>query len=475
MTAAQGRILVVDDDAGLRELLELLLRREGYEVDLCVSAEEALDRYAPGRYEVVLEDLRLPKADGIRLLKEIRGRDPEAVVVIMTAYSTWETAVEAMRFGAYDYIRKPFDNEEVKVTLRRAARLARERREGRMGEVEDFLSRQLIGSSDALRELKAMIRRVAPTDSTVLIQGESGTGKELVARAIHHGSGRASESFVGVNCGAFTETLLESELFGHVRGAFTGAVADKRGLVEVADQGTFFLDEVGETSPALQVKLLRLLEEREFMPVGGSRAKKVDVRFITATNRSLEEELQKGRFREDLFYRLNVIPIRVPPLRERPEDVPLLAGHFLARYAEKVGSRVRTFDRKAMEVLVRYSWPGNVRELENAVQRAVVVCDEEEVRLKDLDPRLLRIESGRAPSGREGEPLLPEGGIDLEKQVEDLERRYIQAALQRTEGNITQAAKLLGLSFRPLRYKIKKLGIRPFHIHVEAPVGGKVN
>jgi len=312
--------------------------------------------------------------------------------------------------------------------------------------------REIVGSSPAMQKMLATVRRIAATDSTVIIQGESGTGKELIARALHYNSMRSRETFIAVNCGAFTETLLESEMFGHVRGAFTGAVYDKKGLFEIAHKGTLFLDEVAEMSPATQVKLLRVLENRQFIPVGGTSSIQVDIRFITATNRDLQEDVANGRFREDLYYRLNVIPLNIPPLRERKEDIPMLAGHFLAAYSKNMKKNVTSISDNAKSQLLQHKWPGNVRELENVIQRAVALCDAE-----TIDSFGLLETRERAPSATGIH--LTDAGIDLEKVIEDIERDYIKRALEITRGHINQAADVLGISYRSLRYKMKKLGI----------------
>ncbi len=455
----------MDDDASLRETLEILLTRAGHAVTAAGSAQEALEIASEKEFDAALLDVRMPGSglDGIALLARICKRFPATVPIVMTAYSTWAQAVEAMRLGAFDYVRKPFDNDDILATIDRALRLARAQGEA---SARESVERTIFGRSPAIQELHALIARVAPTDSTVLIQGESGTGKELVARALHAGSPRAQEPFITVNCAAFPETLLESEMFGHIKGAFTGAVADKPGLLEAADKGTFFLDEISEMSPALQVKLLRMLEEREYTPVGAVKPRKADVRFIAATNRRLEEDVKSGRFREDLYYRLNVIPMRLPPLRERRGDVPILAGRFLAVYAQSMRSKAKGISEEAIEILMRHDWPGNVRELENCIQRAVALADAETIGVQDLDERIAR-GGGRAAgsvsslAGLAGDPYdIPEEGIRLDEKVDALEAGYIAAALKRTGGNVSRAAPLLGLTFRALRYKIKKLGIQ---------------
>jgi len=454
----RGKILVVDDEESMREFLSVILRKEGYAVDCAADGREAFALAREQPFDLILEDLKMPGMDGIELLRALKEHDPEVLVIIMTAYSTWNSAVEAMRLGAYDYIRKPFDNNDIKATVARAIGLRRLHEDSRdgAGEIPVKIS-NLIGHSLEMQEVFSLIRRVAPTDSTVLITGDSGTGKELVARALHHNSLRREQTFLSVNCGAFTETLLESELFGHVRGAFTGAISDKKSLFEVADRGTLFLDEVGEMLSNTQVKFLRVLEEREFMPVGGTQRKKADVRFITATNKDLQKEVEAGAFREDLYYRLNVIPIRLPPLREKKEDIPLLAGHFLAKCVKSTRRVVTGFSEEAMQALMRYDWPGNVRELENVIQRAVTLSDGPRIEQSDLAGQIRALPA----QGRLIYTDIPEDGLDLEKRIKDIEKSYIELALEKTGGNLTKAAEILKMSFRSIRYKVKKYGIQP--------------
>jgi two-component system response regulator PilR (NtrC family) len=457
-----GALLLVDDDDNLRSMLSIVLERDGHDVRTAAGGEEALQRLDERPVDLVVQDIKMPGMNGLELLERIKGKQNDALVVVMTAFSTWDTAVEAMRLGAYSYIRKPFENQELRALVQRA--LAQKRlHEGAPGVTKaGGSSPVLIGSTDQMQANFELIRRVAPTDSTVIIQGESGTGKELVARLVHMHSLRSQNPLITVNCGAFTESLLESELFGHVRGAFTGAVTDKKGLLEVADGGTFFLDELGEMPLQTQVRFLRLLENREFIPVGGTQAKQVDVRLLCATNRDLEALVEEGQFREDLFYRLNVIRIDVPPLRERRQDIPLLAGHFLAQYAQRQGKHVTGFSPEAMEYMAGQDWPGNVRELENTVQRAVTLTTEPIVTQETIAsnrPRGPAASRSEAPGTGEGEVALGEG-FDLEKALEQVERRYVQRALDEADGNMTRAADLLGISFRQIRYKIKKLGLR---------------
>jgi two-component system response regulator PilR (NtrC family) len=450
MNREAGRILVVDDEQSMLEMMEIVLQKEDCNVATTLDPLKALDMVREQDFDAVVQDLKMPRMNGLKLLEKIKTLRPELPVIIITAFSTWDNAVEAMRLGAFDYIKKPFDTDNIRAVVRRAVEQKRSLEESSAVSLMDV--GEIVGSSAPMQKVLATVRRVAATDSTVVIQGESGTGKELIARALHYNSMRSKEPFITVNCGAFTETLLESELFGHVRGAFTGAVSDKKGLFEIADRGTLFLDEVSEMSPATQVKVLRVLEDRQFMPVGGMAARRVDVRFITATNRILEEEVASNRFREDLYYRLNVIPIEIPPLRDRKEDIPLLAGHFLAIYSKSMGKQVTAVSEKARAKLLKHDWPGNVRELENVIQRSVAFCEGDHI--EDFD-----LFTTRQPAASAEPVSLPEGGINLEERLADIERSYILQALETTRGNITQAAELLGVSFRSLRYKMKKLGI----------------
>jgi len=459
-----GRVLVVDDEPGMRELLTMVLEKAGHTVTTASDGATALATYAAATqaeepFDLVLQDVRMTGMDGISVLRTLRERDPEASVVIMTAYSSWQSAVEAMRLGAFDYLRKPFDNREVRATVQRAITARHERAAGgESGAIWEKVA-GMVGHGASMQEVFGVVRRVAPTDSTVCITGESGTGKELIARALHRASARSAHPFISVNCGAFVETLLESELFGHARGAFTGAVSDRKGLFQVADGGTLFLDEVGEMTPATQVKLLRVLEDRTVTPVGAHAAVPISVRIVAATNKQLEAEARSGNFREDLFYRLNVIPLHLPPLRERRDDIPLLAGQFLARYARSMGKSVTVFQPAAMDALMAHDWPGNVRELENRVQRAVALAEGPEIGVDALMGR---------PAGARSEVQLPmatpaaipEEGFDLTEHLEQVEKQLLKRALEQTGGHATNAAALLGLTFRAFRYKLKKYGLR---------------
>jgi two-component system response regulator PilR (NtrC family) len=457
--AAGRRILVVDDEPSICDVLSISLRKEGYDVAAETSAKRALDRFRREHFDVVLQDLRMPEMDGIDLLRELKKVHEETVVIIMTAYSTWDRAVEAMRLGAYDYIKKPFDTQvDIKGTVARALQV-REAHHEFARSFDDMLQRigLVVGYSKAMKAVRDLVLRAAPADSTVLIQGESGVGKELVARALHYGSPRSARPFIAINCGALPETLLESELFGHVKGAFTGAVAEKVGLVEMAHTGTLFLDEVSEMSPQLQVKVLRMLEEKEFKPVGSVAIRRVDVRFITATNKDLEQEIQKGTFRKDLFYRLNVIPIHIPPLRDRQEDIPLLADYFLKKYSRDMNREDRSFSGEVKEALLRHPWPGNIRELENAVQRAVALSDGPAISLRDLFENAAPQAGGAAGASQAG--AIAEDGMDLDRHMAEVETGYLKGALEKCGGNYTRAAALLKMSLRSFRYKLQKYGI----------------
>ncbi|RME73729.1 MAG: sigma-54-dependent Fis family transcriptional regulator [Planctomycetota bacterium] len=440
-----AKILVADDEASMRQLLSLILKKEGHEIGLANDGREAWELFQKESWDLVIEDLRMPLLDGIGLLKKIKDTSPSVPVIVITAFSNWKNAVEAMRLGAFDYIRKPFDNRNIREVISRAL----ESIQRGTKEEEPFVQR-IVGNSPKLRHLLERVKEVAKTDATILIQGESGTGKELIASIIHYYSTRSQGPLIFVNCGSFTETLLESELFGHRKGAFTGANADKKGYLELAEGGTLVLDEIGEMDLSTQVKFLRVIENREFMPLGGNKPIRINIRFIGSTNRDLKEEVEKGRFRLDLFYRLNVIPLELPPLRERKEDIPLLVGHFLAKYSQKMGKNITRLSERALEILKKYDWPGNVRELENVIQRSVAFAQSDEI-------EEIELLGTSHPSQRE--VIIPPEGIDLEKILEDIEKKYIQEALNQTEGHITQAAKLLGISFRSLRYKLKKYNL----------------
>jgi len=454
------RILIVDDEESLLEFLGLLFEEEGYTVTAVPAMEDARARLAEADYDLVLCDIMMPDGNGLDLLREIRpGEGRRPAVIMMTAYSSTKSAIEAMKAGAYDYVSKPFDVEELKVLAERALEKTALEEQNvylrRELEGKYAFSRNIIGASRKMQEIFALVERVAKTTSTVLVQGESGTGKELIARAIHYESPRSAGKFLSINCGALPENLLESELFGHVKGAFTGAVREKKGLFQEADQGTLFLDEIGEMTPSMQVKLLRALQERTVRRVGGNREEPVDVRIIAATNQALESRITAGEFREDLYYRINVIPIRLPPLRQRREDIPPLVEHFLRKFSEQMGwNEPKRVSVDAMRVLESYQWPGNVRELENVVERAVALSPEPMLTVKDLPAQLL-----------EGRPIpgdavtLPEDGLDLEIHLERIRAELMSQALERCGGVQTKAAELLGMTFRSFRFYAKKVGV----------------
>jgi two-component system response regulator PilR (NtrC family) len=399
--------------------------------------------------------------DGTELLKVIKSEAPDVPVIVITAFSSWDSAVEAMRLGAYDYVRKPFDTDAIRSVVGRALE-----KRAYLRVCPDHLraearsSSEMIGNNPLIQEVFRMVNLIAPTDSTVLIQGESGTGKEIVARAIHKRSHRRERPFIPVNCSAFTESLLESELFGHVRGAFTGAFDNKQGLFRAANGGTLFLDEVADMTLTTQVKILRVLEERKISPVGSTEQHPIDVRIIAATNKTMEEEVRGKSFREDLYYRLNVIPLYLPALRDRKDDIPLLTGHFLAKYSRQMRKDVTRISDRARQALYDYDWPGNVRELENIIQRHVALSSGDTIENLTISGRPEK--AGEAIPGSAPPPasLIPDDGIDLELELENYERGYLKAALKRTQGNLTNAAKLLGMSYRSIRYRVKKLKVK---------------
>ncbi len=465
--AARPRVLVVDDEAGIRELLDIVLTADGYSVTLAEDIEAAQKQLAATQFDCVLTDLRigLDREAGMRLLNWMRKNHPAVPSVMMTAYGSVETAIEAMKRGAADYIMKPFQNDEVRLRVRLAIEkrnLVRENVALRKAQAMRGGLDDIVGASDAIEEVRDMIRRLATLSSTIAIHGESGAGKELVARGLHQLSDRRDRPFIAVNCGAFPENLLESELFGHRRGAFTGAVDDKEGLFVVANGGTMFLDEIGEMPLSLQVKLLRVLDNGIIQPVGGVSGIPVDVRIISATNRNIEQMTREGAFREDLYYRLNVIPITVPPLRARKDDIPLLANRFIADHARKMGRAVPELSREALDRLIAFNWPGNVRELENALERAVALCRGETIQLDDLPPQIryyARTAAHPVPAKTAYPAALPEEGIDLESHVADIEVALLEQALQRAKYSQKRAANLLGLTARSLRYRLQKHGL----------------
>ena len=447
-----ARILVCDDEVSLREMLQILLQREGYRVDLVDGVHAARDQLGSADpYDVVITDLVMPDGTGMEVLDAVRARSIDTQTLMVTAFATTEQAVEAMRKGAYDYVQKPFRNHELLATLEKALEkraIVAENQTLRAEIKARWTEGQLIGKSPAMDRLRDLIKRVANATSSVLITGESGTGKEMVARALHFQSPRANEPFVVLNCGAIPENLIESELFGHTKGAFTGATAAKEGLFRAAHGGTLFLDEVGELPPPLQVKLLRVLQDRNVRPVGGTTEVEVDVRVVAATNRDVESEVEAGTFREDLFYRLNVIRIEAPPLRDRPEDIPVLAGYFLQKHAALQGRRLE-FSPEAMRWLAQQSYAGNVRELENMVERGVTLAPGTTVNREDL---------GDTHPSKKVVNLtqIPEGRFDLDEYLTQVERELLFRALDQAKGVRKKAAELLGMSFRQFRYRLAK-------------------
>jgi two-component system response regulator PilR (NtrC family) len=458
--AVQLRVLVVDDESSMRELLEIVLSRDGYEVITLPNVKEAIERLSKEAFDVVLTDLRMgtERNAGMGLLEWLTNNNPTTPAIMMTAYGSVETAIEAMKRGAADYIMKPFKNDEVRLQVKRAIEqrnLKRENQALRKDQASRGRLENIVGKSRPVEELREMIKRVADLPSTVAIYGESGTGKELVARGIHTLSSRSQKPFVAVNCGGFPENLLESELFGHKKGSFTGAYDDKEGLFVVADGGTMFLDEIGEMPMSLQVKLLRVLDNNIVFPVGGTQGIKVEVRIISATNRKLDQMVKEGGFREDLYYRLNVIPIQVPTLRDRPDDIPLLMRAFANAHAAKMGRGAIQISPEVESALQAFNWPGNVRELMNVLERAVALCRQDRLEIMDLPPYVREL-AGTAARLVES---LPDKGFDLEKYVAELETNLIQQALQNTKYSQKRAAGLLGLTARSLRYRLKKYGL----------------
>jgi two-component system, NtrC family, response regulator PilR len=455
-------ILLVDDELSMRELLEYMLTKEGYQITCAQGGREAISLLEKIHYDLILCDIKLGDISGIDVLKASKRLSPDTVVIMISAYSSTETAVEAMNEGAYDYVPKPFDNDELKETIAKALELRTIEHEKEL--LDDELKKNLhfdmiVGNSPAMMHIYKMIRQVATTKTNVLITGESGTGKELIARAIHQESERKDKPFVAINCGGIPETLMESELFGHKKGSFTGATHDKKGLFEIGHKGTVFLDEIGDLSLPIQVKLLRAVQEKVIKPVGGNEDIAVDIRIISATNKNLEKEVITGNFREDLFYRLNVIEIRIPPLRERKADLRALAQHFLEKYGREMGKEIKKFSSYALDLLHKYDFPGNIRELENLLERSVALST---TNIILPDSLALSIHKRRWIEGIKDRRFdLDEvaRGVSLDAILEEIERAYLRKALDCSNGNKNKAAELLGISFRSLRYRFDKLGI----------------
>ncbi len=455
----KDKILVADDQQSMREFLDIMLKKEGYKVSLASNGEEVSRLIEKDIFDLALLDIRMPKLDGISALKKIKAISPETIVIMITAYASADTAIKAMKEGAYDYITKPFKVEEIKLIIKNALEKKNLQKENILLKqvVRDrYHFENIIGQSPKMIDLYDLLEKIASTKTNILITGESGTGKELVAKAIHYNSPRKEKPFVTLNCGAIPESLIESELFGHMKGAFTDAIATKKGLFEVADEGTIFLDEISELPLLMQVKLLRILQDKEFKRVGGTEDIRVDVRIISATNKDLEEEVREKRFREDLFYRLNVIQIKLPPLRERKEDIPSLATHFLKKYSEDLNKNISVISPEALRILLNYEYPGNVRELQNIIERAVALEINQELTAQNLSSYLEeQLPLRKGPFDLD----IPQEGIDLEKMVEDLERTLLVKALDRTRGIKKKAAELLHINFRSMRYRLEKYGL----------------
>jgi two-component system response regulator PilR (NtrC family) len=461
---APSRVLVVDDERSMRELLSIVLKRDGYEVLVADDGARAIQMLKKQRVDILITDIRMPQMGGVDVLREAKRIDPEIISIVMTAFASTDTAVEALRLGAADYVHKsPSAANELRLRVRKELERKHLQQENvllkRVLQTSHKFS-NIIGRSDAMLAVFQLIETVAPTGSTVLISGESGTGKELVARAIHFNSLRKERPFVALNCGALSETLLDSELFGHMKGSFTGADTNKKGLIEVAEKGSIFLDEIGEMSPLVQVKLLRVLQERKYRRLGGTEEVEADIRVIAATNRDLSKMVAEGTFREDLFYRINVIPIRLPALRERVEDIPLLAEHFVEHFARQMGKSVTGISGAALACLKAYPWPGNIRELENAMERAVALERTPSILVESLPEQLRGATAAATAVGAAQSESFPDAGFDLEQHVQHIEREYIAEALRRAGGVKVKAAELLGMSFRSFRYYMKKYDLK---------------
>ena len=462
MNPSEAHLLIVDDERSMRELLEYMLSKEGYNIDLAENGRKAVEAIQAKDYDLVLSDIKLGDLTGLDVLRAAKQKNPNIVVIMISAFASTETAVEAMNDGAYDYVPKPFDNDELKETIANA--LERKTLDAERQVMEDELKStvhfdRIVGSSPRMLHIYQMVRQVAKTRTNILITGESGTGKELIARAIHDNSERADQPFIPVNCGGIPETLVESEFFGHKKGAFTGASQDKMGLLEAAHGGTIFLDEVGELSITMQVKLLRAVQERSFRAVGGTRDISVDIRIISATNKQLEDEVIEGRFREDLFYRLNVIEIKVPALRERKGDLRILTQHFIEKFSKEMGKEVTKVSSYAIDLLKKYNFPGNVRELENLIERSVALSS---TNILLPDSLAMSIHKRRWIEGVQNKRFdldeVPHG-VALDNILADIEQAYLKKALECTGGNKNKAAELLGITFRSFRYRLDKLNI----------------
>lgn len=446
----RGKILIVDDEPTIRETLSLVLKEENYQCEQAENGVKGLNKVKEKNFDLIITDLKMPEMGGLELMEKVKIISPKTSFIIITAYASLESAIQALRLGAYDYIIKPLDFDDVILRINRLMehRELLNENEFLRREVQDkFNVTNIIGESEPMQDVFKLIQKVAATKGNILITGKSGTGKELVARAIHYHSPRQAKRFVAINCGAIVENLMESELFGHKKGSFTGAVRDKEGLFKVADGGTLFLDEVGEIPLHLQVKLLRAIETGEFIPVGDTIPQKVDVRIIAATNRNLEEEVEKGKFRDDLFYRLNVIEINLPPLSERKDDIPLLIDHFIRKYNNELNRHINTMDEETRRILMNYEWKGGIRELENVIEQALILSEGEKITKQDLPPNLMKLEP------------IPEASLRLKDAVADFEKQHIEQVLKVNQGNKETTAKILDISLSSLYRKIDELGV----------------
>ncbi|MCK4764089.1 MAG: sigma-54-dependent Fis family transcriptional regulator [Candidatus Aminicenantes bacterium] len=463
MLQGNSRILVVDDDASVRDMLSIVLKRAGYDVVCAESGESALNTLKKESFELVISDIKMPGVSGIELLKKIKSIDAELPVIMITAFASANDAVEAMKLGAADYITKPFNIDELKLIIERSLYRKSIEKENielksRLTEKEKF--ENIVGHNHKMLKIFDLIATISQTDSTVLVSGESGTGKELIARAIHNKSGRAGKEFISINCGALPENLLESELFGHIKGAFTDAYKDKIGLFEVSHKGTLFLDEIGEMSQKMQVKLLRAIQERKIRRVGGNDEIEIDVRIISATNKDLMEEMKKNEFRSDLFYRLNVISIRIPPLRERKDDIPLLVQYFLKTFNKRFNKNIEGFEKEALDAFYNYSWPGNIREVENFVERAVALEKNRYIGLNSLPTELIYNIAEQDVSAGDLDSLLIDGNFDFNRYIDDISKKVIVKALELNNFNMKNAAKMLKIQYRAFRYNIEKFNLK---------------
>lgn len=457
------KILVIDDDPSIRNMLEIVLKKGGYDVTCTESGKSALEKLKKETFELIISDIKMPDITGIDLLKKIKAINPEIPVILITAFASANDAVEAMKLGAEDYVTKPFNLDELRIIIHRALYKRSMEKENvqlksRLTEKEKF--ENIVGKNQKMLEIFEMIDTISQTDSTVLIIGESGTGKELISKAIHNKSERSGCKFISINCGALPENLLESELFGHTKGAFTDAHKDKKGLFEVADKGTLFLDEIGEMSPKMQVKLLRALQERKIRKVGGSEEIEVDVRIISATNKDLTESIKTGDFRTDLFYRLNVISINVPPLRERKDDIPLLLEYFLRFFNKKFNRKIEGFEKDALDIFINYPWPGNIRELENVIERSVALEKGTFISIKSLPSDLVYNISEKELMPTDIDALLQEKDFDFQEYIDDISRRIVLKAFLLNDSNMKKTAEKLKLNYRSLRYLMEKYDLK---------------